>query len=158
MLFIASGFGLLVLGANFLVEGAVTFARLVGISEAVIGLTIVAAGTSLPELATSVVATMKKESDIAIGNIVGSNIFNILCILGVASLIKPIDGTGISMTDVYVMIVVAVALLPILKTGFLLDRKEKVVCFSSVTSYTYITCCTHKHLSCKRSTLENLSL
>lgn len=124
ILFIAGGFGLLILGANFLVEGAISFARLIGISEAVIGLTIVAAGTSLPELATSVVAAMKKESDIAIGNIVGSNIFNILCILGVASLIKPIDGTGISMIDVYVMIVVAVALLPILKTDFLLDRKE----------------------------------
>ncbi len=137
LLFIAAGFGLLILGANFLVEGAVTFARLLGISEAVIGLTIVAAGTSLPELATSVVAALKKESDIAIGNIVGSNIFNILCILGTASLIRPITGTGISMIDVYVMLVAAVALLPILKTDFLLDRKEGCALLIGYIAYLY---------------------
>jgi cation:H+ antiporter len=84
------GLVLLVIGARFLVDSATTIARDYGISEAVIGLTIVAIGTSLPELATSVIAAFRKHTDIAVGNIVGSNIFNIFGILGITALIAPI--------------------------------------------------------------------
>lgn len=95
------GVGLLglVYGSDLLVENAVIIAARLGMSEAMIGLTIVAAGTSMPELATSVVAAMKKRADIAIGNVVGSNIFNILFILGVAGLIQPISTPDISYID-----------------------------------------------------------
>ncbi|MFA4838508.1 MAG: calcium/sodium antiporter, partial [Candidatus Neomarinimicrobiota bacterium] len=101
-LFIAGGLCALILGSHFFVEGAIGMARVLGISEAVIGLTIVSIGTSLPELATSIVAAFRKEADIAVGNIVGSNIFNLLAIVGIASLVRPIDGTGIAMTDTLV--------------------------------------------------------
>lgn len=83
-----------VVGANLLVEGSVTLARSIGISETVIGLTIVAVGTSLPELATSVVAAFRKKADVALGNVIGSNIFNILGILGVTALVKPFSVRG----------------------------------------------------------------
>ncbi len=87
---VVGGIGVLVLGANLMVSSAVYLARALGISEVVIGLTIVAVGTSLPELATSLVAALRGESDIAVGNIVGSNIFNVLSILGIASLVRPV--------------------------------------------------------------------
>jgi cation:H+ antiporter len=93
-------------------------------SEAVIGLTIVAIGTSMPELATSVVAAVKKQPDIAIGNVIGSNIFNILGILGIASVIKPISAPDISIVDTLVMIGFSILLLPLIKTGFTLKRWE----------------------------------
>ena len=87
---ILGGFGGLILGGRLVVDNAVILARLLGLSEAVIGLTIVAVGTSLPELATSVVAALRKSPDIAVGNVVGSNIFNLLFIMGMTSLIHPI--------------------------------------------------------------------
>lgn len=127
LLYIVGGLAILVLGSRLFVTGSVKFAQLMGVSEAIIGLTIIAAGTSLPELATSLVASIRKQADIAIGNIVGSNIYNILCILGVASLIAPIDGTGISMIDVYVMIATSVLLWPMLWTSLTLKRSEGVV-------------------------------
>ena len=95
------GILLLVVGSTFLVKGAVALARLWGISEAIIGLTIVATGTSLPELATSIVAGVKKESDIAVGNIIGSNIFNVLSLLGISSLIQPIHAQKILWSDFF---------------------------------------------------------
>lgn len=106
-----AGLGLLMSGAYLLVEGAVAIARDFGLSETVIGLTIVAVGTSLPELATSIVAAYKKHSDVIIGNIVGSNIFNILAILGVTAMISPITiGAQMASTDVWIMLGVAVFL------------------------------------------------
>ena len=86
---VLAGLVLLVVGSNFLVEGAVALARALGLSELVIGLTVIAVGTSLPELATSIMAAFRGERDIAVGNIVGSNIFNLLCVLGLASLVSP---------------------------------------------------------------------
>jgi len=124
VLFIVLGLAALIVGSEFLVDNAVGLARLLGLSEAVIGLTIVAVGTSTPELATSVVAAIKKQPDIAIGNIVGSNIFNILGILGVASLVKPISSPEINITDTLMMIFMSLLLLPFIKTGFTLRRWE----------------------------------
>ncbi len=93
-LWLVGGLGALMIGARFLVDGSVSIARSHGISEAVIGLTIVAVGTSLPELATSLVAALRRQSEIAVGNIVGSNIFNILGILGVTAVIAPVPVAG----------------------------------------------------------------
>ncbi len=89
-----AGLAGVVLGANLLVEGSVTLARQIGISETVIGLTIVAIGTSLPELATSVVAAFRKKADVALGNVIGSNLFNILGILGITALVQPFSVRG----------------------------------------------------------------
>lgn len=124
LLFIAAGLALLVAGSRFMVDGAVSLARGFGISEAVIGLTIVALGTSMPELVTCLIAAMKKESDIALGNIIGSNIFNLLGILGTAALVRPMTGEGIQMRDLYVAVAFAIALLPILWSGRKLQRWE----------------------------------
>jgi cation:H+ antiporter len=99
MLFIGVGMAALVYGSDLLVVNAVIIAGWLGMSDALIGLTIVAAGTSMPELATSVVAALKKRSDIAIGNVVGSNIFNIFLILGVTGLIAPLHTTDINYVD-----------------------------------------------------------
>ncbi|REG85362.1 calcium/sodium antiporter [Algoriphagus antarcticus] len=94
----------LVIGGKLVVDNAVAMAQSLGVSEKIIGLTIVAAGTSLPELATSVVASMKKNNDIAIGNIIGSNIFNIFLILGVSSIINPLVFNVAFNTDIYILI------------------------------------------------------
>ncbi len=118
------GLVLLVGGSKCLVEGAVRLARIWGLSEAIIGLTIVSAGTSLPELATSVVAAMRKQPDIAVGNIVGSNIFNVLCILGLSSLVVPYTATGLTGVDLWVMLAGAIILLPLMWTRFTLSRIE----------------------------------
>jgi cation:H+ antiporter len=114
-LWAALGLAALMLGARFLVDGAVSIARSFGVSEAFIGLTIVAVGTSLPELATSLIAAFRRQSDIAIGNIVGSNIFNVLGILGVTALIAPIPVAGRFLTfDLPVMIGVSALLTALL--------------------------------------------
>lgn len=116
VLLILAGLGLLVLGSRWLVDSAVIIAIALGVSELVIGLTIVAVGTSLPEVATSVIAALKKESDIAVGNAVGSNIFNLLGVLGLGALVAP-DGILVSeqilRQDLPVMVFVALVTLPI---------------------------------------------
>jgi cation:H+ antiporter len=99
LLFVGVGLAALIYGSDMLVVNAVVVAERLGMSEAMIGLTIVAAGTSMPELATSVVAAIKKRADIAIGNVVGSNIFNMLLILGVTGLIRPISAPDINYVD-----------------------------------------------------------
>ncbi len=133
------GLVLLVSGSNFLVEGAVTLARTLGISELVIGLTVVAVGTSLPELATSVLAAIKGERDIAVGNIVGSNIFNLLCVLGLASLVSPqaisVAANALAF-DFPVMIAVAVACLPIFFAGYRINRWEGLLFLAYYVAYT----------------------
>lgn len=107
------GLALLVAGGNFVVDGAVTIAAKLGLSQAVIGLTIVAVGTSLPELSTSVIAAMRRQGDIAIGNVVGSNLFNILGILGITTLVLPVQRGDIRWLDLGLMVALAV-LLPVL--------------------------------------------
>lgn len=111
LLYIIGGLVLLVVGGKLFVDSAVNLATDFGMSQAVIGLTIVAAGTSLPELATSVVAALKKNSDIAVGNIVGSNIFNIFFILGLSGLIAPLPQGNISNLDLYACIGASIVLL-----------------------------------------------
>jgi cation:H+ antiporter len=139
ILFIAAGLATLVLGANWLVDASVSLARTFGVNELVIGLTIVAAGTSLPEVATSVVAGLRGERDIAVGNVVGSNLFNILAVLGLAALAAP-EGVNVSPAalrfDIPVMIAVAVACLPIFFTGYAIARWEGLLFLGYYVLYT----------------------
>ncbi len=112
-------------GANFLVEGATSLAKKFGIPNSIIGLTLVAVGTSLPELATAIVAAYRKHADVVIGNIMGSNLFNILGILGVTAIISPIPFEGrIADIDVWIMLIVAIALSPVIWTGHIISRLE----------------------------------
>ncbi|CAE6942303.1 Putative antiporter CaxA [Pseudomonas marincola] len=139
LILIVVGLVLLVGGSHFLVEGAVTLARALGLSELVIGLTVIAIGTSLPELATSILAAFKGERDIAVGNIVGSNLFNLLSVLGLAALVSP---SPISVSpnalafDFPVMIAVAVACLPIFFTGYRINRWEGLLFLAYYGAYT----------------------
>jgi len=135
---IAAGLGILVLGSRLLVDNSVALAQTLGVSEALIGLTIVAAGTSMPELATSVVAAFRRQPDIAIGNVVGSNIFNVLSILGVASLVEPIHAPGISSLDLGTMVVFTILLLPLLYTGRVLHRLEGVLLLAMYGAYLFV--------------------
>ncbi|MCZ6521852.1 MAG: calcium/sodium antiporter [Bacteroidetes bacterium] len=135
LVFILVGLGLLVFGSNLFVDGAVSIAEKFGVSQAVIGLTIVALGTSLPELTTSIVASFKNENDIAIGNAVGSNVFNILSILGISSLIRPISDTGITMVDLSIMMFFTILILPFSKTKFTLSRWEGALLFCGYVAY-----------------------
>jgi cation:H+ antiporter len=139
VLLILGGLALLVLGANWLVEAAVGFARELGVSELVIGLTIVAAGTSLPEVATSILAAIRGERDIAVGNVVGSNIFNILGVLGISALVAPSAlnvAPAMLAFDLPVMVAVALACLPIFLTGNLIARWEGGLFFAYYLAYT----------------------
>ncbi len=132
------GLGVLILGSRLFVEGATALAKSWGVSDAVIGLTVVAAGTSLPELATSVVAAFRKQSDIAIGNVVGSNIFNVLCILGVTATVSPIHSSGIKLLDAGVMLFVAILLLPFALTNRRISRGEGAVFLGIYTVYLFM--------------------
>jgi cation:H+ antiporter len=124
---VVGGLVLLVIAARLLVGGASEIARQLGVSELVIGLTIVAVGTSLPELVTSIVASLRGQRDIAVGNVVGSNLFNILAVLGLGSLVAP-NGIAVSPQviglDLPIMIATAVACLPIFFTGHRINRLE----------------------------------
>lgn len=137
IIFVIGGLCLLALGSRFFVNGAVSLARAIGVSEAVIGLTIVAVGTSLPELATSIIASIKKEEDIAIGNIIGSNIFNILAILGTSSTITPLNASGVGQISLYFMLGTTVLLMPFMRTGFVLNRIEGLMLLIVYGGYMY---------------------
>jgi cation:H+ antiporter len=133
------GLALLVAGASWLVEAAITLARMIGISELVIGLTVIAAGTSLPEVATSIVATLRGERDIAVGNVVGSNTFNILGVLGMSALVAPESlpvAPALASFDMPVMVAVAVACLPVFFTGRTIARWEGGVFLGYYVAYT----------------------
>ena len=132
---IVLGLALLIVGGNLFVDAAVGLARLFNVSEAIIGLTIVALGTSLPELATSIVAATKGDADIAIGNIVGSNIFNILAVLGISAIVAPLASAGIGRLDLGAMFVLAVLLLPLCRSGWRLSRREGLFLLLCYVSY-----------------------
>jgi cation:H+ antiporter len=153
------GLAALVGGSKLLVDAAVTIARSWGVTELVIGLTIVAAGTSLPEVAASVVAAVKGERDIAVGNVVGSNIFNLLSVLGLSSIVSP-AGIPVSSAalafDMPVMIAVAVACLPVFFAGYRISRVNGV-CFlgfyAAYVVYLIFTATQHEALGTYRSAL-----
>ena len=128
---------LLVVGANWLVDGSAAIAREWGVSEAIIGLTIVAGGTSLPELVSSVIAVSKKKGKMALGNIVGSNIFNLLLILGVSSLVQPLSMGDITFVDWGVMVLSAVMLLVASLTfkKRVLDRTDAILLLLIYAAY-----------------------
>lgn len=152
IVFILGGLVLLILGSRWLVESAVTIARSFGVSELLIGLTIVALGTSLPELATSMVASFRGEQDIAVGNVLGSNIFNILAVLGIAGIVAP---NGIRVSDSIIQfnapvaIAVAFACLPIFYSGKKIDRREGVLFlfyYLAYNAYLILDALNHKAL------------
>lgn len=152
---IALGLVLLVGGAQLLVSGAETTARALGVSELVIGLTVVAAGTSLPELATSVVAALRGQRDIAVGNVVGSNIFNALVVLGAAGVASGADGiavpVGVLHFDLPVMLAASVACLPIFFTGWTISRWEGWVFLSYYALYLLYLVLSHTHHAAQHS-------
>lgn len=134
-MFGVGGLALLVLGAQLLVGGAVSIADAIGLSTAVIGLTVVAVGTSLPELATSVVAALRGHANLALGNVVGSNIVNVLGILGVTACVQPIDATGLTWVDGSVLLGMAVLTLPFLWTELEVSRWEGGVLLIAYGAY-----------------------
>ncbi|QGZ29972.1 calcium/sodium antiporter [Stutzerimonas stutzeri] len=139
LLLVLLGLGLLVAGSNLLIEGAVALARALGLSELVIGLTVIAVGTSLPELATSLLAVYRGERDIAVGNVVGSCIFNLLLVLGAGALVST-SGLSISPNalafDFPVMLAVFAACLPIFFSGYRINRWEGAMFFGYYMAYT----------------------
>ncbi len=151
-LLLAAGIGLLVLGARLLVDGAVSIATGLGVSSLVVGLTVVAIGTSLPELATSIIALRRGERDLAVGNIVGSNIFNIGMVLGLPAIIFgegiPVPSAAIAL-DLPLLLATAVALLPIAFTGFVIARWEGwlfVLLWAAYTAYLVLASTQHDAL------------
>lgn len=141
--FVVVGLVMLVLGSDWLVQGAVKVAEWLGVSKLVIGLTVIAIGTSLPEVATSVVAVARGERDIAVGNVVGSNIFNILLVLGVCGVVAS-DGVQVSHAvlrfDIPVMIVAAMACLPVFFFDYMIERWEGVVFLVYYAAYLVYLC------------------
>ncbi|MCU0792921.1 MAG: calcium/sodium antiporter [Opitutaceae bacterium] len=134
---VIGGLAVLIVGSHFFVEAAVSLATKWGMSQIAIGLTIVAVGTSLPELATSLLAAFKRQGDVAIGNVVGSNIFNVLGILGVAALLRPIDVPALSWVDLGVMLGVSIALLPVVRSGGRISRGEGALLLAAYIGYTW---------------------
>ena len=136
IILIVIGLILLTVGAFFTVDNAVIIAKEIGLSERIIGLTLVAVGTSLPELITSIVAAKRGHTDISVGNILGSNIFNILAILGISSSITAISVNDSMWTDYVFMILFAVILLPIIKTGLKIGKIEGMLLVAGYVGYT----------------------
>jgi cation:H+ antiporter len=131
------GIAVTIFGARYLVEGAIALAKGMGVSDTIIGLTIVAVGTSMPELVTSVMAAIRKHSDVAYGNIIGSNIFNILFILGTTAIIRPIEmPVQIASFDIWVMLIATGMLVYFARTGAMLHRWEGVVFTVGYAAYT----------------------
>jgi len=136
--FIVLGGGGLFLGGELFVNSAQEFARFLGVSERVIGLTVVAIGTSLPELVASTIAAFKKQTDIAVGNLMGSNIFNILGILGITSIIKDVNVNDVIVhTDMLWMLGVTLVVLPMMVSGRKLARTEGLILVLIYIFYTY---------------------
>ncbi|MDX1482594.1 MAG: sodium:calcium antiporter, partial [Woeseiaceae bacterium] len=129
------GLVLLVAGGHALVGAAVVFAEALGVSEATIGLTVVAIGTSLPELSTSIIASLRGQADIAVGNVIGSNIFNSLGILGVTATIHPLQSGGIGWIDLGVMISFALVLTTYMIADRRIDRLESAAALAAFMAY-----------------------
>lgn len=140
VLLVAGGLLALPAGGHLLLESAIDLASGLGVSEAVIGLTLVAFGTSLPEFATSVIASVRGQGDLAIGNVVGSNLFNILGIVGVTSLVSPLARGGVGWVDLVAMLVVTGPLVPLLHPRLRIGRAEGAlltVCYLGYVGWTF---------------------
>ncbi|WP_455091891.1 calcium/sodium antiporter [Prevotella jejuni] len=137
VVWILVGLTCLIGGSNLFVDGATAVATKLGVSEAVIGLTIVAGGTSLPELATSVVSARKGNSGIAIGNVLGSNVFNILAILGLTGVISPMTLKGITMTDLSMMVISIILIWLFSFTKYKIERWEGAILTAVFVGYIY---------------------
>ena len=137
ILLMGGGLGILLISSKYFVGSAVDLARSIGVSEGVIGLIVVAVGTSSAELATCIVAALKRQPDIAVGNIIGSNVFNIFSVLGVSSIIAPLDSSGIRTIDLMVMLGIAIVLLPFMRTGFQLKRWEGFLLLLIYATYVF---------------------
>lgn len=137
VVWILVGLACLIGGSNLFVDGATAVATKLGVSEAVIGLTIVAGGTSLPELATSVVSARKGNSGIAIGNVLGSNVFNILAILGLTGVISPMTLKGITMTDLSMMVISIILIWLLSFTKYKIERWEGAILTAVFVGYIY---------------------
>lgn len=137
IVWILVGLACLIGGSNLFVDGATAVATKLGVSEAVIGLTIVAGGTSLPELATSVVSARKGNSGIAIGNVLGSNVFNILAILGLTGVISPMTLKGITMTDLSMMVISIILIWLFSFTKYKIERWEGAILTAVFVGYIY---------------------
>ncbi|MFU8820271.1 MAG: calcium/sodium antiporter [Gammaproteobacteria bacterium] len=135
MLLIGAGLVALVLGGAAFVRGGVSLAEALGISPAVIALTVIAVGTSLPELATSIVAALKGDADIAVGNVVGSNFFNILAVLGITAVIRPLERGAITMVDLTVMLMFALVLVPLILVRQRIGRPEGLALLIGYVAY-----------------------
>jgi len=136
---IIAGLGMLVLGANWLVEAATEVARLLNVSELIVGLTVIAVGTSLPEIATSIIASVRGQRDIAVGNVVGSNIFNLLLVLGLCAAVapKPIEVPDSALRfDIPIMFAVSLACWPIFYTEWIINRWEGIAFLAYYIAYT----------------------
>lgn len=139
LFFLCLGIFGLYYGADLFVESAVGIASIFGVSERIIGITVIAIGTSLPEMATSVIAAVNKKTDIAVGNIIGSNIMNILAIIGVTAAISPIPvSEGFLNQDFYWMLGLTIVLFPILKSGDRVSRIEGMFLFVAYFTYIFI--------------------
>ncbi|MCL7965318.1 MAG: calcium/sodium antiporter [marine benthic group bacterium] len=134
---ILAGLAMLVMGSFAFVNGAQDLAVGLGVKPAIVGLTVVAVGTSLPEAATSVVAAWRGQGEIAVGNLVGSNLFNLLAILGVTGLVGPVMRGQVSMVSFAVMIGLAVALVPLMRSGFEVSRREGAALLFAYAAYVY---------------------
>jgi cation:H+ antiporter len=137
VVFVVGGIATLLLGAKLLLLGATFVAVRFGLSDVVIGLTVVAIGTSLPELATSVVAAVRGHADVAFGNVIGSNVLNILCVLGVTALVRPFGTDGLTLTDVVVLVGTALLILPLMWRGAVLNRSEGAFLLLGYAAYMY---------------------
>ena len=137
LLMAVAGIAVTIYGARFLVDGAIDLAKSYGVSDTIIGLTIVAVGTSMPEFVTSVMAAIRKHADVAYGNIIGSNIYNVLFILGATSFVKPIDmPSQIARFDIWVMLATTALLVVFARTGIKLQRWEGMVFIACYVAYT----------------------
>ena len=140
LVFLVIGFVLLIKGADFFVEGSSSVAKRLHVPSIIIGLTIVAMGTSLPELVTSIVAARKNEVDMALGNVIGSNIFNILLVLGVAAAISPVKFLTDNIIDTVVLIAMSLVVLVFAWTSKMIDRREGATMLGMYAVYMAYIC------------------
>ena len=140
LIYIVAGGVAIALGSDWVVDGATTVASAMGISQTLIGLTVVAFGTSLPELATSIVAAKKKEVDMALGNVIGSNIFNILMVLGIASAVSPVAFLTENVIDIVILIIFSAIVWVLAWTKKELNRKEGILMLILYAAYVVYIC------------------